>query len=101
MGMFDHIDFSCPCPFCEKEVSGFQSKDGPCQLETLKPWEVTNFYAGCRHCKSWIEFIRDSSEPLPIRLPPPEPENWMKDYAQHSEGDARHRKYQINEKEKI
>ena len=58
MGMFDDIEFEMDCPGCGKKVSGFQSKAGPCLLETLKPIQVNNFYSACDNCKGWIEFTR-------------------------------------------
>lgn len=63
MGMFDEIEFSCDCPTCGDKVSDFQSKDGPCELLKLKPLQVSNFYAICRNCKTWIEYRRLASMP--------------------------------------
>lgn len=59
MGMFDSIvpsEEHVPCPKCGAHLSGFQSKDGPCELKELKPYEVDNFYTGCSECGTWVEF---------------------------------------------
>ena len=60
MGMFDYItvDKQVNCPDCGAEVDGFQSKNGPCCLETLPHTEVDNFYASCPECTEWIEFFK-------------------------------------------
>lgn len=58
MGMFDWINFKCPCPKCGQEVSGFQSKDRSCDLNTIEPDDVDNFYSSCDACKTWVEFYR-------------------------------------------
>jgi len=55
MGMFDDIRYEMPCPECGVKVDGFQSKDGPCNMDILDFWEVRNFYAPCP-CGAWIEF---------------------------------------------
>lgn len=59
MGMFDTVNFVCACPKCGFVVSGFQSKDGECNLEMIEPEAVGRFYSSCPHCKEWIEFSRD------------------------------------------
>ena len=58
MGMFDYIDYECVCPVCHNKVDSFQSKHGICELETLKPQEVNNFYSSCKKCGCWLEFTR-------------------------------------------
>ncbi len=70
MGMFDYIDFKTECPKCGEKVTGFQSKDGPCQLETLNYWEIDNFYAACDNedCDAWIEYKRTVIIP-PLQVP--------------------------------
>ncbi len=81
MGMFDWIDYEGECPKCGAEVKDFQSKDGPCNLIRLKPWEVYRFYAMCRNCRSWLEYVRKESAGDPAkREAPPEPENWESMY---------------------
>ena len=57
MGMFDNVDFQCLCPACEVAViNGFQSKSGPCDLYTIKPWDTDDFYTNCPYCGAWVEF---------------------------------------------
>lgn len=56
MGMYDDVDYECPCPVCHAKVTGFQSKSGGCTLAMLKPSEVSNFYSSCDKCGCWIEF---------------------------------------------
>lgn len=57
MGMFDNINYEMDCPRCNHKVDNFQSKDGPCLMESLEFWEVNDFYSHCRNCGNWIEFI--------------------------------------------
>ena len=68
MGMFDYVDFECPCPSCGEPLSGFQSKSGSCDLRTLKPWQVTNFYASCESCDAWVEFFSETVKVGPWRV---------------------------------
>jgi hypothetical protein len=56
MGMFDYVKFECECPDCGCPVTEFQSKDGECDMVTLLPEDVKNFYTSCPCCKLWIEF---------------------------------------------
>lgn len=70
MGMFDDVNFKMPCPECGKEVRGWQSKDGPCNLDLIEPDTVSNFYAPCA-CGCWIEFYRTlnreaKARPIPL-----------------------------------
>ena len=60
MGMFDYIKFEAPCPKCGNIMDDFQSKDGPCNLETLEPWQVDHFYASCNKCKAWVTGVVDA-----------------------------------------
>lgn len=61
IGMYD--DVACDamhCPLCDSEM-GWQSKDGPCTLETLTVHELMDetskpvFYASCDDCQVWVE----------------------------------------------
>jgi len=56
MGMFDHVVYESLCGKCGKPLSGFQSKDGPCLLETLKPIDVESFHTDCRNCGAWHDY---------------------------------------------
>ena len=56
MGMFDYVKFECECPECREPLSGFQSKDGDCVLETVEPEKVRRWYTSCPACKHWIEY---------------------------------------------
>jgi predicted amidophosphoribosyltransferase len=58
MGMFDYVDYEGPCPYCGAKLTGFQSKDGPCELTTLPFQQVQNFYHSCPECKRWVEYQR-------------------------------------------
>ena len=55
MGMFDYVDYECPCPDCEAPVTDFQSKDGDCTLSLIPPDTVSNFYGSCSVCGIWVE----------------------------------------------
>ena len=57
MGMFDYIEHSYTCD-CGNVVDDFQSKDGPCQLLTLTPLQVNNFYSNCDKCHTRLNFSR-------------------------------------------
>ena len=54
--MFDNIEYECDCPTCGQRVTDFQSKDGDCALDNLKPEQVTTWYSSCDKCRTWIEF---------------------------------------------
>ncbi len=62
MGMFDWINYKCNCPKCGKEVTGFQSKDGPCELKNLPSRAVNNLYSSCDDCNVWIELTVEYPE---------------------------------------
>lgn len=79
MGMFDDITDvpAMNCRKCGKPITGWQSKDGPCELEKLPYWEVRNFYTFChtvvsedpkhRYCGEWYEYqLRQPATPRPI-----------------------------------
>lgn len=57
MGMFDYVNFECDCSKCGERVTGFQSKDRDCELETREIAEVDNFYTTCV-CGVWVAFQR-------------------------------------------
>ena len=57
MGMFDYVDIVIKCPICHGEVTGFQSKDGPCRLLTLPLDRVDTLYTRCA-CGKWLQFHR-------------------------------------------
>ena len=54
MGMFDWVDYTCPCPKCGNKVEGFQTKDTDCTLSVVEPTDCRNFYAECSNCGIWI-----------------------------------------------
>ena len=56
-GLFDWVDYKCPCPDCGAEVSGFQTKDLCNLLDTLDYRITYHFYATCT-CGACIDFIR-------------------------------------------
>jgi predicted RNA-binding Zn-ribbon protein involved in translation (DUF1610 family) len=68
MGMYDNIRTpDIKCPHCGEVVTGFQSKDADCALDTLDYWEVDNFYTSCVSCGTWLEFYRKTPRQyLPI-----------------------------------
>lgn len=53
MGMFDNVNYTCPCSNCGKSVTNWQSKDGPCILAQLMPEDVKYFYGDCGTCGTW------------------------------------------------
>jgi len=60
MGMYDNVNFKCSCPKCGAKVQGFQTKEGPCILSTLTPFEISFCYNSCPNCNSWIEIELDN-----------------------------------------
>jgi hypothetical protein len=58
MGMFDWVNFKVACPVCKTEISGFQTKDSDCNLETKEIYEIDRFYSSCRNCHTWVEYER-------------------------------------------
>ena len=59
MGMFDYVDYKGNCPICGEELTGWQSKDNRCHMNTLKPHEVDSFYTSCKNCNTWIDATVD------------------------------------------
>jgi uncharacterized protein (DUF983 family) len=56
MGMFDNVRYSAPCYACGAVLTDWQSKDGPCMLETVEPEQVQGFYTSCPNCKKWNQY---------------------------------------------
>jgi len=67
MGMFDWVHFEIDCPNCGSPVTGFQSTDFICIMETIEPDALQNFYSSCKECKAWIEFSRPRQKGSPLR----------------------------------
>lgn len=62
--MFDDITApDVPCPKCKKPIKGWQSKDGPCMLETLPFAEVDEFYSSCHECRIGLTFTLKTKKP--------------------------------------
>lgn len=56
MGMFDWVDYKKGrCPSCKFRLFGWQSKDGECVLNTVKPKDVLTFHTICNHCGKFVE----------------------------------------------
>jgi hypothetical protein len=74
MGMFDYISHvpEVKCRKCAEPLSGWQSKDWSCLLETIPFWYVENFYTSCNKCHEWHEFD--------TRVMPLPPERPFSDY---------------------
>lgn len=71
MGMFNYVEYQCPCPKCGEIVEGFQTKDGDdLVLATLKPADVDHFYTFCDNpdCGTWIDFHRIEVPAFPFRM---------------------------------
>ena len=68
MGMFDWVNVPpMNCPNCGKDgLRGWQSKDGPCLMETVDYWSVSQFYTYCEACKAWIQFDRKKIPEAPL-----------------------------------
>ncbi len=61
MGMFDWIDYEGKCPKCGETLDGWQSKDGPCVLDMLEPWQVSGFHQLCEKCGAWVVATVDAA----------------------------------------
>ena len=63
MGMFDYV-VGVPEVVCEcgANVTGWQSKDGPCELAKVHFTRVGRFYTSCESCDRLHEFY-DSAAP--------------------------------------
>jgi hypothetical protein len=69
MGMFDYVNFKTSCPTCGTEMHGFQTKDRGCDMVTVEPDSVNDFYSSCRKCDTWVEFFRPAGN-TPTRAVP-------------------------------
>ena len=79
MGMFDYVNFKMPCPTCGTEVNEFQSKDLGCDMMTVEPEALMNFYFGPKAAR----------EPALVNIqdgiavsPPAQPEPVLEKHAQ-------------------
>lgn len=75
MGMFDDVrtPVAVACPECGHETDSFQSKDGPCELLTIRDLRrISQFYTSCDKCKAWIQFDRYVPVVGPERVSTPE-----------------------------
>lgn len=80
MGMYDNVNYECRCPNCGETVTGFQSKDGPCELGMIEVSEAHNFYTDCHHCDEWIEFVVRPTNYVLVRVnagPMPGSKRWV------------------------
>ena len=57
MGMYDLVSYKDNCRRCNAELTGFQTKDTECMLETVHPSETRRFYTSCDKCDLWHEFL--------------------------------------------
>jgi hypothetical protein len=54
--MYDHVDAPpITCPKCGKKISGWQSKDAGCDLDTVSIKDVREFYSSCP-CGIWAQY---------------------------------------------
>ena len=58
MGMFDYVRFEYPCTKCGTILKEWQTKGGPCELETIEISEVHGdlVYTECNNCKMWNQY---------------------------------------------
>lgn len=60
MGLFDYVTgFSESCAKCGAAIPEWQTKDGDPYMNRRPVEEVMNWYAMCRSCKAWNEYVRD------------------------------------------
>lgn len=73
MGMYDHVTGlpEIVCRGCGRDISGeFQTKDGPCNFESIPFWECEEFYTSCE-CSAdrmgigghWYKYQRKDQAP--------------------------------------
>ena len=67
MGMFDNVNHEADCYKCGHKLTNWQSKDGPCNMETLEPWQVTNLYTYCPKCDAWNEYSVDADLEINVK----------------------------------
>lgn len=58
MGMFDYVKVGgVHCPDCDVPLTGWQTKDSDCTLDTIKDLsQLRRFYTTCPECDEWFEF---------------------------------------------
>ena len=66
MGLFDYVDAPDITCRCGAVVTGWQSKDGPCELGVISTANVDNYYAPCDACHAWHEFRRVRPPDIPF-----------------------------------
>lgn len=59
MGMYDNITHVANCERCGEPLTDFQSKDGACLLQFLRPVDVAQFHTGCDRCGLWHDYFVD------------------------------------------
>lgn len=76
MGMYDNVEYRAKCFKCGNMLTDWQSKDGECELATIKPHEVERFYTSCPECGFWNEY---RVKPAEVTIVPyDELEDWQK-----------------------
>lgn len=65
MGLFNYVNHRMPCPTCGQMLTDFQTKDGDdLYMHTVEPFTVSNFYALCHQCRTWVEYNRKPAASL-------------------------------------
>ena len=58
MGMYDEINVDIKCPKCGANDVTWQSKNYMCNLDTIDPDKVQEFYTHCDKCDTFITYRR-------------------------------------------
>ncbi len=54
--MFDYVNYKADCKKCGEPLKDFQTKNSKCEMETVEPSQVDNFYTSCDKCKTWHDY---------------------------------------------
>ncbi len=58
MGMYDEINVDIKCPKCGANDVSWQSKNYLCNLDTIDPDKVQEFYTHCDKCDTFTTYRR-------------------------------------------
>lgn len=66
MSGFDMVNVTLTCPSCQRDVTGFQSYDGPGHYESMPLAGVRWMWAPCT-CGAWVEAEQTSPNVFTVR----------------------------------
>ncbi len=83
MGMFDWVDYECECPVCGAKVTGFQTKELDCDMDTVTPQQALFFYSICSGCGAWLvaQYVEPVAAHIHIEASKKNGDRVLKNYA--------------------